>query len=309
MNLPSVLSPESPQAQEVLNLFWFMLGIAGFIFLVVTGFVVTNIVRFRHRQGDGMPRQMEGDTRLEIIWTVVPLLIVTVLFGVTVHAMRIISPPVHDRQPDLEVIAHQWWWEGHYHPSGAVTANEFHLPVGKTLLLRFHSADVVHDWWVPQLGRKIDVFPNHITHLWTKIDRPGTYLGTCDEFCGPEHAWMRIRVIAESPADFAAWIQHQLQPPAPPTTAAAGEGAGLYLSHTCVNCHTIEGFSTATIGPNLTHVGSRETIGAGILVNNLENLTRWVENAQAIKPDCHMPDLDLSRQQSAQIAAYLEGLK
>jgi cytochrome c oxidase subunit 2 len=310
VNLPSVLSPESPQAQAVLSLFWLILAIAGFIFLTVTGLVITNIVRFRRREPiAGHPRQFVGDVRLEIIWTVVPLLIVTGLFLVAIHAMRTIQPPVQGRQPDLEVTAHQWWWEGHYPASGVVTANEFHLPIQQTLLLRFRSGDVIHDWWVPQLGRKIDIFPNRFTHLWMKIEKAGTYLGTCDEFCGSEHAWMRIRVVAESPADHEAWLARQKQPAAPPATAEAGQGAGIFLSHTCVSCHTVAGMSTGTVGPNLTHVGSRQTLAAGALENNARNAARWVQDAQSIKPDCHMPSMWLSDEEAQQVAAYLEGLK
>jgi cytochrome c oxidase subunit 2 len=303
------LSPESPQAQAVLSLFWIVLGVAAVIFVTVAGLVITNIVRFRRRPGDSLPRQDVGNPRLEIIWTIVPLLILTGLFVVTVRAMHAIDPPVHDRQPDLEVVAHQWWWEGHYPRSGAVTANEFHLPVDRTLLLRFRSGDVVHDWWVPELGRKVDVFPNHPTHLWMKIDDPGTYLGTCDEFCGAEHAWMRIRVIGETEADYEDWLQQQLQPPASPANAAAGQGAGVYLSHTCVNCHTIAGYSSGTVGPDLTHVGSRQTLAAGALLNNPANMARWVQDAQAVKPDCHMPAMELSDDEARAVAAFLEGLR
>ncbi|MEJ2720494.1 MAG: cytochrome c oxidase subunit II, partial [bacterium] len=168
-----------------------------------------------------------------------------------------------DRARDLHVTAHQWWWEGHYPKTGVTTANEFHLPVGETLLLRFRSGDVIHDWWVPQLGRKVDIFPNRTTFLWTKIEKPGTYLGTCDEFCGAEHAWMRIRVIAEDPARYTAWTKDQLEPPAPPSDPSAMQGLALYSTHTCASCHTIKGLSSGTIGPDLTHVGSRQTLAAG----------------------------------------------
>jgi cytochrome c oxidase subunit 2 len=307
--LPSVLSPESPQASEVLRLFWVVIGIALFIFAVVSSLVVTNVIRFRRRPGDPLPEQKTGDTRLEVLWTVVPLLILTVLFGVTVRVMHVVQPPAGGREPDLEVTAHQWWWEGHYPQTGVTTANEFHLPVGKTLLLRFRSGDVIHDWWVPQLGRKIDIFPNRVTHLWMKIDKPGTYLGTCDEFCGAEHAWMRIRVIGESPGDYESWTKAQLRSPSPPSGQQAQQGLGLFATHTCASCHTIQGLSSGKIGPDLSHVGSRQTLGAGVLDNTLENMTRWIHDAQAIKPDCHMPNMGFSMEESRKVAAYLEGLK
>jgi cytochrome c oxidase subunit 2 len=309
MDLPSVLSPGSPQSREVLDLFRIVLITAAFILAVVSGLVITSIIRFRHRPGDGLPRQSTGDTRLEVTWTVVPLLIVTGLFLLAVRTMHRVQPPAGDRGADLEITAHQWWWEGHYPKSGVVTANEFHLPVGVTLLLRFQSDDVIHDWWVPQLGRKIDIFPHHPTYLWMSIDGPGTYLGTCDEFCGAEHAWMRIRVIGETSEDYASWTAARLRPPQPPSGPEAMQGLALYATHTCTSCHTIQGISSGTVGPDLTHVGSRQTLGAGVLRNNPENMTRWIQNAQAIKPDCHMPNMGLSREESRQIAAYMEELE
>jgi cytochrome c oxidase subunit 2 len=309
MNLPSVLSPESPEAQTVLELFWVILGIAGLVFLTVASLVIISAIRYRRRGSDDRtPPQLVGSTPLEITWTVIPLAILGVLFGLTVVSMHTIQPRAGSRQADLKVVAHQWWWEGHY-KTGVVTANEFHFPVRDTLLLRFRSGDVIHDWWVPELGRKVDIFPNHATYLWTRIERPGAYLGTCDEFCGPEHAWMRIRVIAHTPEDYAAWTQRQLAPPPPPGTPDAREGKALFLSHTCVSCHTIAGLSSGSIGPNLSHVGGRETLGAGILENGPIEMARWVHDAQAVKPECRMPNLQLSLAESRRLAAFLEELK
>lgn len=309
MNLPSVLSPESPQARDVLHLMWIVLGVAIAVFSTVTGLVVTSVVRFRHRTGHQPPVQDEGNPRLEIAWTVIPLLILTGLFGISVRVMHAVQPPEPDRAPDLYVVAHQWWWEGHYPASGVTTANEFHLPVGRRLLLQFRSDDVIHDWWVPQLGRKVDIFPNRTTYLWTTIERPGTYLGTCDEFCGAEHAWMRIRVVADTPEDYKTWVASQLRPAVRPRGQDATAGLSLYTSHTCASCHAIRGVSSGTVGPDLTHVGDRTTLAAGALDNTLENMTRWIHDAQAIKPDCNMPTMGLSTEQSRQIAAYLEGLR
>jgi len=309
MSLPSVLSPESPQARDVLVLFRIVLGIAAFIFAVVAGLVVTSVIRFRRRSADPLPKQSAGDPRLEILWTVVPLLILTVLFGITIRIMHEVQPPPGDREPFLQVIAHQWWWEGHYLGTGVTTANEFHFPAGEKLLLRFHSADVIHDWWVPQLGRKVDIFPNHPTYLWTRIEKPGTYLGTCDEFCGAEHAWMRIRVIAENSDDYDEWTRDQLKPPSRPVEPEAIKGLALFSTHTCASCHRIDGISAGRIGPDLTHVAGRETLGAGVLDNTAENMARWIFDAQAIKPGCHMPRMGLTMSESKQIAAFMEGLK
>lgn len=309
MNVPSVLDPASPEAAHVLALFRVVLVVAAVIFATVAGLVVTAVIRFRRRAAGPEPRQDEGNVRLELVWTVIPALILAGLFILTVRAMHAIDPPVHDRQPDLEVVAHQWWWEGHYPRTGVTVANEFHLPVGRPLLLRFRSGDVVHDWWVPQLGRKVDIFPNHPTHLWMQIDEPGTYQGMCDEFCGVEHAWMRIRVVGETEEGYAAWTRAQLRDPAPPATPAAREGADLFRSLTCVNCHAVQGVSTATVGPDLTHLGGRATLGAGVLTNDHADLVRWIRDPQAIKPGCHMPDEGLDPEQAERIATYLEGLE
>jgi cytochrome c oxidase subunit 2 len=308
MNAPSILDPSSPQAGDVLHLTWIILGIAVVIFGTVAGLVTTSVIRFRRRGRDAIPEQNPGNPRLEIMWTVVPLLILTALFAISVKVMHGVQPPVRDREADLKIVAHQWWWEGHYPESGVTTANEFHMPVGRTMLLEFRSGDVVHDWWVPALGRKVDIFPNRTTYLWTKIVTPGTYLGTCSEFCGAEHAWMRIRVVADTPDDYAAWTKRNLEPAAPPETPDAVEGLELFTTHTCINCHTIEGVSKGTIGPDLTHVSDRTTLAAGALENTPDNMTRWIRDARAIKPHSNMPAMGLTQEQSRKIAEYLEGL-
>lgn len=306
---PSILDPASPQAQDVLGLFRIVLLVAGVIFLTVTGLVITAVIRFRRRGPGDAPVQDEGNPRLELVWTVFPFLVLVGLFTLTVKVMHAVQPPVRGHKPDLEVTAHQWWWEGYYPETGVRVANEFHLPVGRKLLLQFRSGDVVHDWWVPRLGRKVDVFPDRLTHLWLTIAAPGTYLGTCDEFCGAEHAWMRILVQGDTPQQYETWTQSQLRAPAAPTSEAARKGAELFRTRTCVNCHAVRGVSSARIGPDLTHVSSRQTLAAGVLANNAANLARWIQNPQAIKPDCNMPDEGLTGDEAADIAAYLEELR
>ncbi len=309
MTTPSIIDPGSPEAQDVLGLFRIVLLVAGVIFLIVTGLVITIVVRFRRRDGGAMPVQDEGNPRLELVWTVLPFLILVGLFVLTVRVMHAVDPPVRDRQPDLVVTAHQWWWEGNYPATGVRVANEFHLPIGRKLLLRFRSGDVVHDWWVPRLGRKVDVFPNRITYLWMTIDEPGNYRGTCDEFCGAEHAWMRILVQGETPQQYDVWTQAQLRAPAEPTSAAGHRGAELFRTRTCVNCHAVRGISSPRIGPDLTHVATRQTLAAGVLENNAANLAHWIQDPQKIKPDCNMPDEGLTVDEAADIAAYLEELQ
>lgn len=220
------------------------------------------------------------------------------------------AAPAEGQEPDLVITGHQWWWEAYYPASGAVAANEIHIPSGQKLLVRLESADVIHDWWVPRLGRKMDAIPGQGNLVWMEAREPGTYLGACSEFCGAQHAWMRIQVIAHSPADFADWEQAQLQTPAAPTDALVRRGEALFTQKTCANCHTVAGTEAqANVGPNLTHVASQETLLTGILENTPNNLARWLKNPQAIKPGAHMPDFLLTPDEINALVAYLQSLK
>ncbi len=310
MNFTSVLKPGTLQASEILGSFYIMLGVAAFIFAVVAGLVIYSSVRFRRREGGPEPKQFSENVKLEVLWIAVATVIVIGLFFVTVRVMSVVNPPVLDRKPDLVVIAHQWWWELHYPQAGVTTANEVHLPVGRLQLLRLISDDVVHDFWVPSLGKKVDIIPGHPNHLWMTIDRPGTYLGTCDEFCGAEHAWMRIRVVAQTQDDFEAWLRHQKQPASPPSQVPAMKGVGVYMQKNCINCHSITGLITrGRVAPDLTHLADRDTLASGVFANTPANLARWLKNPQAVKPGCNMPDLHLSDEDVTYLVAYLGGLK
>ncbi|MEJ2653468.1 MAG: cytochrome c oxidase subunit II [Gammaproteobacteria bacterium] len=306
----SVFAPDSPQARAIERLFYFDLAIAAVIFAAVAGLVIAAVVRFRYRPGAPLPRQDEGNPKLETAWTIIPALILTALFIGTWRTMVFVNPPLHGRKPGMVVTAHQWWWEFRYPHSGVVTANELHLPVRVTSLLEVRTADVIHDFWVPDLGAKVDAIPNHPNYLWTKPSQTGIFLGTCAEFCGNEHALMGIRVIVQEPAAFSAWIQSQLVVPATPTNGVAGAGAKLFLTRTCENCHTIAGTAAkGTFGPNLTHLADRETIGAGVITNGLTNLTAWIHNPDRFKPGIYMPNLHLTESEAHAIAVYLEGLR
>lgn len=306
----SVFDANSPQARAIASLFHFDLMVAGVIFLTVLGLIVYIVFRFRWRPGAPEPYQDHGNAKLETVWTVVPALVLAVLLVFTARTMAIVDPLAGSHPPDTVVIAHQWWWEYHYPQSGVITANELHMPDGKEWLLKLTSADVIHDFWVPDLGAKVDTIPGRVNYLWIQPQRNGTYLGTCAEFCGAEHAMMGIRVIVEPPAQFAAWEQSQLRVPAQPIGQTALDGARLFESMTCTNCHRIAGTKAeARVGPDLTHVADRQTLGAGAIENTLDRLTAWIENPQKIKPGCHMPVMDLTNAQAHDIAVYLEALK
>jgi cytochrome c oxidase subunit II len=307
----SVFSPASPQALSITHLTIIVGIVMAVILVLITVLVLYAVVRFRRRPGSGEPRQVFGNSRLERIWTIGPLIVVTFLFVMTIRTMRSSDrAPAPGEKPNLVIIAHQWWWEARYPDSGAVTANEIHIPMGKAWLVRLESADVIHDWWVPDLGRKIDAIPGHPNHFWIEADKPGTYYGTCAEYCGAEHAWMRIRVVAQPEADFKAWEQRQLAVPPAPTSGEAAEGQKFFNQLTCSSCHAVAGTQAkADIGPDLTHVASRETLAAGRLINTPENLGNWISDPQTYKPGAYMPNFNFTPAQDRELVAYLETLK
>jgi cytochrome c oxidase subunit 2 len=306
----TIFDPASPQAQAILTLFGLLTILSAVILVIVAGTTIYSLMRYRHQAGQDEPRQLFGNTRLELTWTIIPLLMVMVIFGFTFNTMRTADPPVDGQQPDLVITGHQWWWEVEYPKLGVVTANEIHIPVGQPLLVRLESADVIHDFWVPKLGRKMDMVPGHPNHIWLEAHEAGTYLGACSEFCGVQHAWMRLLVIAQPQSEFEVWQQQQLQIPQTPTTGEPAQGAKLFQQLTCVNCHTIAGTAAqAKAGPDLTHLTSRDTIGAGILENNSANLTRWLADPQAVKPGNHMPNFQLTEAEVNALVAYLEALQ
>ena len=219
-----VLNPGSPQARSIFDLGIVTGIILAIIFVIVAGIIVFALMRFRWREGEPDPHQLAGNRTVEIVWTAIPCLIVLALFALTARTMSLSDPPPAP-EPDLVVTGHQWWWEGRYPKSGVVVANEFHIPVGKAFSIRLESSDVLHEFWVPELARKITAVPGHPNHIWLQADNPGTFLGICSEFCGTQHAWMHFLVIAESPeAEFDAWEKAQLQPAVTPTGRFRGEG-------------------------------------------------------------------------------------
>lgn len=313
MSLNAPFDPHSRQALAISHLFVITMALSAVILAGVTVLVLYAAWRFRHK-GDAPsgaePRQRFGRPRLEIAWTLAPTILLIVLFGFTIRTMGAVDPPVPAREPDVVVIGHQWWWEVRYPGSGVVTANEVHLPAGTPQLVRFQSADVIHDFWVPALGRKMDIIPGHPNAMWVEADSAGTYLGACAEYCGIQHAWMRIRVLAQPPSEFAAWQGAQLRPAMLDTAAGVHRGAQLFQQMTCASCHAIAGTAAAaSIGPDLTHLMSRGTLAAGVLENTPVSLSRWLTNPDAIKPGSHMPNLQLTPENVRSLVAYLETLQ
>jgi cytochrome c oxidase subunit II len=308
----SWLTPHSPQAQAMVRLFAQYLVVAAVIFFVVSALVVYAVVRYRERPGASDPPPHTGSRSLEFTWTVVPVLIVLTLFVLTLRTMAFVDAPQNPgRDPDVVIIGHQWWWEARYRTqsaSPAIVANEIHVPSGRRFLARVEAADVIHDFWAPQLARKIDAVPGRASYVWLEADTPGTYEGTCSEFCGMQHAGMRFQVIAEPEPEYNAWLDRQASPPAPATGLAA-EGERLFRVRKCADCHAVSPSDTRSLtGPSLTHVATRNRLG-GDRANTSANLALWITNPQALKPGNRMPDQQLPATEVQALAAYMEALR
>lgn len=302
----------SSTGEDYINkLFALFLILCAVIMLVVLGMVLTGVIRFRSGKRLAEPDQSTGNRLIEIVWTVIPFIIVTLFFIFTIKYMRAINEPVNKGdQPDIKIVAHQWWWEMQYPKLNFYTANELHIPAGKNLLMQIESADVIHDWWVPELGRKIDAIPGRTNFTWISSHKPGEFRGACSEYCGSQHAHMLILVVAEENSDFESWVSSQKEIPEMPADSIGKRGAQLFSEKTCNKCHNIAGLSTdAHIGPDLTHIFQRKTILSGMLPTTRKCITDWIENPQKIKEGAHMPDFMLEPDEINAIVTYLEDLK
>jgi cytochrome c oxidase subunit II len=283
-------------------------AIAAVIFAGVLVALIVFTVRYRDVRPGSAP-QIQGHRGLEIAWTAVPLVLLAIIFALSLVTLGQIGqgatfgslePPLH-----VDVIGHQWWFEFRY-AGGAVTANELHIPVGVPVELDLSSADVIHDLWVPELGAKSDVVPGQRNVMRVFTARAGTFSGECAEFCGLEHAWMRVLVVAEPRADFDRWLAAQTAP----ASGGAGRGLEVVRSAVCSSCHVVQGQVPGTaIGPDLTHVGSRTTIAGGVLANSADALRAWIADPQRYKPGALMPKVPLSSADLDAVVAYLESLK
>jgi cytochrome c oxidase subunit II len=303
-------NPVTAQGSAIAELFLLALIPTALILLLVVGLLVAAIVRYRGRPGDADPPQLEGNRTLEIAWTATPALLLAVFFGLTLRTMNIVNAESPSALR-VEVIGHQWWWEYRYPDLNVVTANELHVPVGVPIRLEITSDDVIHSFWAPRFGWKKDAIPGKTNVMSVQVDQAGVYDGSCTEYCGAQHAWMRIRVVAQSRDEFDAWSGGQQQASPAPTDATALRGQQVFESNTCVSCHTVQGTTAAgRVGPDLTHLGGRTTLGAGVLENSPENLSDWIRDPQAIKPGVLMPGYSsLADDDLAALAAYLEGRK
>jgi cytochrome c oxidase subunit II len=308
----TTLSPKSDLAQWIQSLYidvtvWDAIILA----IVVCAFILAVFV-FSSRVGEAAPASTaSSDLGLEIAWTLGPTLVLVMISVPTIRTIFRSQPAVAPAGAlEIKVVAHQWWWEFDY-PDGAKTGNEPHIPADRPIRLLLESADIIHSFWVPQLGGKRDVVPGQINELTFVATVPGMYPGQCAEFCGLSHANMRFRVFVDSPDDFAKWDRAQLAGPAaiPAADLLASDGAKVFANSPCTTCHMIQGISKGYIGPDLTHFGSRTTLAAGVLKNTPENVAKWIGNPQETKPGANMPALLLPGPKMNALVAYLEGLK
>jgi cytochrome c oxidase subunit II len=314
----SIFSPVSTPADSILGLSFFVLAITGAIFAVVFFLLVYSAVKFRKKADDDgrEPPQVYGSNQLELAWTVIPVLIVVVLFLTTA---RVIHEVQDARQPpgaiEVTVVGHQFWWEYRYPQYGFVTANELHVPVSDPkqptpTFLTLLSADTDHSFWVPRLAGKTDLIPNRTNHMWIDPHEPGVYLGQCAQYCGTQHAKMLLRVYVEPRADFDRWVRSEQKAASNDAPdASADEGRRVFAATACVNCHAVAGTGAhGRFGPDLTHLMSRATIAAGAAANSPENLRLWIQNPDAIKPGALMPAMNLSDEELDRVTAYLQTL-
>jgi cytochrome c oxidase subunit II len=309
----SMFSNASEPAARVRNIAWFMIILAAIVYVIVIGAMI--VAARRNREGDPLAVDL---SRPGVKWVVIggiimPALILAAVFVVGETALGAYP---HERPVvTISVIGHQWWWEAEYQfaqgPAQFRTANEIHIPVGKPVRLLLTSADVIHSFWVPRLQGKLDLIPGDTNDLRLMARTPGIYRGQCAEFCGDQHAHMAFNVIAEDSATFQRWLGGQLANGAAPTDSMTHVGQVLFVGGPCAMCHTVRGTSAlGQVGPDLTHVASRLTIGAGTLPNTLGNLQGWIANAQSIKPGAKMPTItQYNGQQLRALASYVASLK
>jgi cytochrome c oxidase subunit 2 len=312
---PNIFSQSSTPVIETNHLAWFVFAITGAVFVTVAGLLSFVIVRYRARKTDDTsePPQIYGSNQIELAWTVIPVLIVVVLFLSTARVIFAIQDaPKPPSALDVTVIGHQFWWEFRYPELGIVTANELHVPLSdsnhpKPTYLKLMSADVDHSFWVPQLAGKTDLIPNHINETWIDPLRAGLYVGQCAQFCGMQHAKMLLRVYVDTPEQFAAWVKDQRRPGnKDPETAV---GRHVFETQACMNCHAVAGTAaTGRFGPDLTHLMSRDTIASGAVANNPQNLRQWLKEPDHFKQGSLMPAMQLNDQQLDEMVAYLSTL-
>ena len=306
------LSPEGPYARTIDDLFWLTFWIAVVIFIIVQGALIIAVIFFRDKEGMPEPKQIQGNHKLELLWTIIPVLILGAIAFPTVRTIFDLA-----KEPEgalnVELVGHQWWFEFNYPEYDITTANILVIPEGTPVRLEMWSNDVMHNFWVPKLNGKRYLVPGQKTYLNLFADNAGEYWAQCGEYCGLSHSKMRARVISLSSGDFEKWIENeQKNALKPPEGSLAAKGEEIYLNAGCTQCHVIDGIwdiQGDRIAPNLTHVASRHVLGGASFNNNQEDLTAWLANPAAIKPGTFMPNLELTEEEIDALIEYLGSLK
>lgn len=299
------------------SLYWTTIYLTTAIFIVVQALLTIAVIKFREKPGEDIPEQVHGNLKMEIGWTILPVIILIVVGVPSVKAIW--ATQTDSQAADLlrvKVVGKQWWFAFEYPELGIVTANEFHIPSGRPIRFELHSGDVLHAFWIPRLGGKRDLIPGHLNKIWMTADAPPDgqdsirLEGQCAELCGDSHALMRMQAVVHTPESFEKWVADYKTPAPAPTEPAAAAGAQAFLSAGCVACHTTDPTQNqAYLAPNLAHFASRPVIVANRFDNTPENLAAWLHNPQAVKPSAIMPNLNLNDQQVDALVAYLQTLK
>ncbi|PTM56442.1 cytochrome c oxidase subunit 2 [Desmospora activa DSM 45169] len=310
----SVLDPKGTVAEEQLSLIQLSVYIMTFVCVVVIGIFVYVLIRFRAKPGDNsIPEQVEGNMKLEILWTVIPIILLAIFAVPTVQKTFSLAEeaPAEGEPLRVKVTAHQYWWEFEYPDLGITTAQEMVIPTGERVYLELESKDVIHSFWVPKLAGKQDLVPGRTNTMWLDAKEPGVYAGRCAELCGASHALMNFEVKAQEPQEFEQWVDERQNPSSEPQNAQQEAGKEVF-SQNCMSCHAIDGTAFKTKGeeaPNLTGFGHREKI-AGLLEFNDKNLEEWLKNPEDVKPGTYMPSFDyLSDEDMDNLKAYLKSLE
>jgi len=308
-------APAGPAAARIGDLFWAMTGLGAVVFLV---FCLALAYALSHRRRPVETPSAEGDRRaargILVFGAVIPGLILIPLFLWTVGSIAALDPRAERADLVVELVGKQWWWEIRYRDSiparTFVTANELHVPVGARVELRLSSTDVIHSFWVPELHGKTDLIPGRENVTWIEASRPGIYGGPCAEYCGMQHANMRLLVVAQEPAEFEQWAAAQRRTAGPPADSLTRLGREVFLGSACARCHAVRGTPAGgNAGPDLTHVASRRTLASGLLPNTAGHLGGWIANPQALKPGSRMPRTPLSRDEFRLIHHYVQTLR
>ena len=306
-----ILDPAGPAAERVERLWWLMFVISAVVFVVVVVLLGIAIRRGRRSADDELVRE-EGRWPVPFIvvaGVVIPTIVLTAVFLISLRDLNALTSSDDRSGIEIDVVAHDWWWEVRYPEAGAVTANEIHIPVGERVAINLTTADVIHSFWVPQLQVKMDAVNGVENRLWLEADRPGRYRGICAEFCGLQHANMVVYVVAESTESYEAWLAAETADAPPPVAGDISRGEEVFLSNTCAGCHAIRGTDAGgEAGPDLTHLATRETIAAGTLDLTEENLRRFITRPEEIKPGVAMPPISLPDDDLDALVTYLMSL-